>query len=96
MRTREVEGHANFNKIIICSGVWGRPECHCLRVNPYSKGRSFVDIHPRRRANFKGKAVAVLGIGNNTAYIATALVGNTSKIYLSHRGGVNLVALLLI
>jgi hypothetical protein len=94
MRMREVEGHANFNKIIICSGVWGRPECHCLRVNLYSKERSFVDIHPRRRANFKGKAVAVLGIGNNTPYIATALVGNTSRIYLSHRGGVGLVALL--
>jgi cation diffusion facilitator CzcD-associated flavoprotein CzcO len=64
-----------------------------LRVDVYSKERSFVPIHSGLRANFKGKAVAVLGIGSNAADIATALVGNTSSAYLPHRGGVNIVAL---
>jgi hypothetical protein len=36
----------------------------------------------------------VLGIGNNAVDIATTLVDHASKIYLSHRHGVNLVGFL--
>lgn len=53
-------------------------------------------IHSRefkKPSDFKGKNVAVLGIGNNAADISTSLVGHVNKIYLSHRRGDNLVVL---
>jgi dimethylaniline monooxygenase (N-oxide forming) len=57
------------------------------------KGKTIHSQSFKHPNDFHGKSVVVLGIGNNTADISTALVGHASKIYLAHRRGANIVSL---
>jgi dimethylaniline monooxygenase (N-oxide forming) len=98
LHLREGEGSettTNFDKVVVCSGEWGKQRIPSFAGRSLFKGEVIHSQAFKRPSEFKGKSIAVHGIGNNAADIATALVGHASKIYLSHRGGVNLVGYLL-
>jgi dimethylaniline monooxygenase (N-oxide forming) len=74
----------------VCTAVYYLEHWPVLDGRSLFKGELIHAQQFKKPSKFKGKAVVVLGIGNNAADIATALVGHASKIYLAHRGGTNL------
>jgi dimethylaniline monooxygenase (N-oxide forming) len=88
------ETATDFDKVAVCSGEWGKQRMPLFSGRDLFKGEIIHAQAFKRPSDFKGKAVTVLGLGNNAADIATALVGHASKIYLAHRRGANLVMLL--
>jgi len=80
-----------FDKVAICSGAWGKPKIPDIAGRNLFKGDVIHSQAFKSPSQFKGKSVAVLGIGSTAADIATALVGHARKIYLPHRGGTNIV-----
>jgi len=52
---------------------------------------SLAFLTKNRPSDFKDMRVLVVGIGNSAADTSTALIGSAKNIYLSHRGGVQIV-----
>ena len=82
----------DFDKVALCTGEWGKPKMPTIPGIEGFKGQVMHTQSFKKPADFDGKSVVVLGIGNSAADISTALVGHAKKIYLAHRSGVHLVS----
>ncbi|KPI37132.1 Dimethylaniline monooxygenase [N-oxide-forming] 5 [Cyphellophora attinorum] len=80
-----------FDKVVWATGQFLKPKLIHLPGQEGFKGQVLHSTHVRNLADFKGKNVVVLGMGNTAADIAVALIPHAKQVYLSHRRGANIM-----
>jgi dimethylaniline monooxygenase (N-oxide forming) len=81
-----------FDKVAVCIGAWIYPKLPKFEGQDLFQGKIIHSREFKRPADFSGKRLVVLGLGNTAADTSTTLVGHASEVYLSHRRGANLVS----
>ncbi|KAK0285548.1 hypothetical protein LTR35_004887 [Friedmanniomyces endolithicus] len=84
-----------FDKIVIATGPHNIPVMPTLPGSDLFQGEILHSLHFKDPANFRGKKVVVIGMGNTAVDTATGLVGIAEKIYLAHRNGAALLPRIL-
>ncbi|KAF2018251.1 FAD/NAD(P)-binding domain-containing protein [Aaosphaeria arxii CBS 175.79] len=76
-----------FDKVVMATGINTVASIPNVKNIDLFEGRCIHSRFFKRPEEFEGRKVLVVGFGNTAADTATQLVGNASKIYLSHRHG---------
>ncbi|KAF9871816.1 dimethylaniline monooxygenase 2 [Colletotrichum karsti] len=76
-----------FDKVIIATGMNQTPSYPNIKDIELFGGEQVHSKTYKRPEAFAGKRVLVVGLGNSGADTAVSLIGQASKIYLSHRDG---------
>ncbi|MCJ1321957.1 hypothetical protein MMC15_007302 [Xylographa vitiligo] len=89
-RSGQVEASLEVDKVVFCNGLMEIPSVPKFDGREKFAGTVIHSQAFKRPEAFTGQNVVVVGLGNSAADTATALVGHASKIYLSHRRGMNI------
>jgi dimethylaniline monooxygenase (N-oxide forming) len=76
-----------FDKIVMAAGPHNVPIQPTIPGNEQFEGEILHSIAFKDPAQYKGKNVVVLGMGNTAVDTATILVGHAKTIHLAHRNG---------
>jgi dimethylaniline monooxygenase (N-oxide forming) len=76
-----------FDKLVIAAGPHSVPIEPTIPDSDQFKGEIIHSIAFKDPAQYKGKNVVVLGMGNTAVDTATILIGHAKTIYLAHRNG---------
>ncbi|MCJ1416901.1 hypothetical protein MMC32_003240 [Xylographa parallela] len=90
IRNGKEEASIVFDKVVFCNGLMQIPSVPILEGREKFTGTVIHSQAFKRPEAFAGQRVVVVGLGNSAADTATGLVGHASKIYLSHRKGMNI------
>ncbi|MCJ1401248.1 hypothetical protein MMC11_004460 [Xylographa trunciseda] len=90
IKSAEVKTSLEFDKVMFCNGLMEIPYIPRLEGREKFKGAVIHSQAFKRPEAFTGQNVVVVGLGNSAADTATGLVGHASKVYLSHRKGINI------
>ena len=81
-----------FDKVVFCTGRLVQAKIPDVVGRERYRGKVLHSQGFKRPEDFTGQKVMVVGIGNTGADVASDLVGVAEKIYVSHRGGQNILS----